>query len=842
MKKVFLVIGAIFILLLVAIISVPLFVDVDQYRPQITAEANKRINGELQLGKLKLSLWGAIKIHAESIVLKVNGFQEPLVDTKQFHLEIPFMSVISGNPQIIAVLDAPKIRVRKEANGKMNVMELMKKQASAADPAGSAGFSAGTERAEPGSVTDSGMSTSGSEAAVTDEVTNVSGAPKKDAKPDARNIELKVTRTGVPMDAKTPPASAPAQSPADPATGVAPAAPAQPAQVPKIVAGARLGVKIREGEVHYVDAGTSSQYEVNGLDLDARNLGLGSTMDISVKAPVKGSTPAMTFAGPVSLAAKITPVLVGNVVKSVKGNISADASELNVEMKNGMFRKTPKMPLTVKADIDGDERETLIKSLEVRFHNYQIHAKGRATAEPVTAKIDLSTEPLRLNDVQEFVPMVAAYQLKGVAGLNLKLDYSAAAIRANGDLSVKDGSFFMKEYLKAPMDFQLQAGFSESNFSLVRATLTAPDSDLQLTGDVKNFTAPQFAFALSGKSFNVDKAIVLPSAAPAKTAFLTLIQEAIAADDKATSQQNPMLKMAANPVVANASGVINAKLGRLTAYNANFEDVLVKSRLQNMMLYVPEASLRTFGGAVKANFEADLKSPALTYKTAGSVANVSAKDAFATYFPKYKDTLEATTDASWNLSGASFPPVVRMRSIKGTAKLLAKDGALKSIDVQDTINKTTEKVPFLKGKKVQLDDGFKTLTADLRFDNGNIILDPLDIQPRKKGFVIKGKSTIAESLEQDSYLDIYDPQGILPKEFEAGGKAALALHITGPLNAPKPDYEYTVKKLAGTAGKNVAKEQGLKAIGKALGVDQDKSQKDQLKEAADKLKKKFFKF
>jgi uncharacterized protein involved in outer membrane biogenesis len=99
MKKALWILGGLFVALLVALVSVPLFVDVDQYRPVITAEANKRINGKLELGKLNLSLWGAIKIHAESIRLHVNGFPDPLVDTELFHLEIPFSSVITGSPR-----------------------------------------------------------------------------------------------------------------------------------------------------------------------------------------------------------------------------------------------------------------------------------------------------------------------------------------------------------------------------------------------------------------------------------------------------------------------------------------------------------------------------------------------------------------------------------------------------------------------------------------------------------------------------------------------------------------------------------------------------------------------
>ena len=69
MKKLLWIATGLVITVFVALLSVPLFVDVDQYRPVIVGEVNKRINGQLELGKLKLGLWGSLKIHAESIRL-----------------------------------------------------------------------------------------------------------------------------------------------------------------------------------------------------------------------------------------------------------------------------------------------------------------------------------------------------------------------------------------------------------------------------------------------------------------------------------------------------------------------------------------------------------------------------------------------------------------------------------------------------------------------------------------------------------------------------------------------------------------------------------------------------
>ena len=133
---------------------------------------------------------------------------------------------------------------------------------------------------------------------------------------------------------------------------------------------------------------------------------------------------------------------------------------------------------------------------------------------------------------------------------------------ASGDLGVSDGAFFLKDVLKAPMGFRIKAGFSESSLTITRASLSAPDSDLELTGSLKNFLAPQFSFAIKGKSFNVDKALVLPApgAAPQKNALRFVAAEAAYAAP-AAADVNPMLEMAKNPMIAGAAIIFFAFYG-----------------------------------------------------------------------------------------------------------------------------------------------------------------------------------------------------------------------------------------------------------------------------------------
>ena len=128
MKKLFMALGVLLGLFVIAAIVVPMVVDVDKYRPQIVEAANQQLNGSLQLGKLSLSLWGQIRIEVAGVKLEDSAGHEILsVQDAYFHL--PFTSVLAGRPTLTFKMKEPTINVVKNKAGKLNVMALMKPSA-----------------------------------------------------------------------------------------------------------------------------------------------------------------------------------------------------------------------------------------------------------------------------------------------------------------------------------------------------------------------------------------------------------------------------------------------------------------------------------------------------------------------------------------------------------------------------------------------------------------------------------------------------------------------------------------------------------------------------------------
>ncbi len=146
MKKALKILGGIVGLLIVAMLVIPLVVDVDKYRPQIIKAANEQLNGTLELGKLKLSLWGRVSVQVAGLNLS-DSQRRSIVAVKDASFDIPFTSVLAGSPLITLHLVEPAINVTKDKDGKMNVMTLMKAQSAASTPAGGAAGTAVTQPA-----------------------------------------------------------------------------------------------------------------------------------------------------------------------------------------------------------------------------------------------------------------------------------------------------------------------------------------------------------------------------------------------------------------------------------------------------------------------------------------------------------------------------------------------------------------------------------------------------------------------------------------------------------------------------------------------------------------------
>ena len=142
-KKLAIIFGSLFGILVLAAIILPLVVDVDKYRPLIISKANERLNGKLELGKLGLSLWGRVQIDIDGLKL-TDAAGRTIVDVKDAGFNMPLLSLLSGSPRLRLEMQKPVINVVKQKSGKLNVMTLMKTEPAASGTGAGTGTSTST--------------------------------------------------------------------------------------------------------------------------------------------------------------------------------------------------------------------------------------------------------------------------------------------------------------------------------------------------------------------------------------------------------------------------------------------------------------------------------------------------------------------------------------------------------------------------------------------------------------------------------------------------------------------------------------------------------------------------
>ncbi|SMF22213.1 AsmA family protein [Pseudobacteriovorax antillogorgiicola] len=130
LKKALIAVASVIALLLGFVIITPLVVDVNQYRPEIEQLIQKNINGSAKIGRLSLSLWGRLAIEIDELEVK-DAKGKRVLAVQGSSINFPFISLISGAPELTLRLDGPEIYAIKESDGSFNLLSLAKEDSKA---------------------------------------------------------------------------------------------------------------------------------------------------------------------------------------------------------------------------------------------------------------------------------------------------------------------------------------------------------------------------------------------------------------------------------------------------------------------------------------------------------------------------------------------------------------------------------------------------------------------------------------------------------------------------------------------------------------------------------------
>ena len=818
-KKIAIVLGSLFALFLILAITIPLMVDVDHYRPQITEAANQKINGKLELGKLKLSLWGQIRIEVAGLAVKDSKGQS-LISVEDAYFHLPFLPLLTGSPVLTLKMQKPAILVVKDLAGKINLLTLMK-----SEPTASSGVTA----------TPPTTATSGS-------------APTKTA------------AAGSPPPATTgaaPTTSAPAA-----------AAPTVEMQLPGIATRARLGVEILDANLVYKDEKTTLSSQIQNFNFVLKDLSLSRPTSIEIWADLDtrmGKT--MTVKGPFKAVGRSEVTMEGSHLGKLAMHLTAEADKMDILLP-GLFHKSSGMAANAEVAITGTSHDLKIDKLDLNFFNVKLESSGTVTQyDSGNGRIQytMHSNAVDLKPWNELVPMLKEYELGGTLTLGAnaegpqdKLDYSASlAVKA---LTMKAGN------LKAQPTFDADVLVKTDQVDHFNLTMKAPANDLKIAGKLVSFTHPRLDATVTSSGMNLDQLINFPPPGAKKTAAIEparsspvslAVNEAFAADEPAAVKPadfDAMLEpMRENPILASMTGVIGINLASIQAYGVKMSPITARLTLRELTAALESFSMGVFGGTIKANMSMALKPKTPTYQFTAEVSQLDLQQAVTSQFELFKNTLLGKANFKMDGHGTSFNPDAAKKNLVAKGSLRVNEATFATIDIgkmanegiNSSIGKIADKIPALKGKNlsslnVDKASKYEYISSSFTIADGKFSApDFVTKTYPNQGIDIKGRTVVGLiDYALDTHWEVIDTNNITKgKDLSvniagsdvphilAEGNGPVRFPVSAGCNAMKPCFNYgeAPQFLASIAMKNVeqaatgrVKDEAKKRAGDAL--------------------------
>lgn len=631
-------------LFVAAAIIVPLVVDVDKYRPQIVEAANQQLNGKLEIGKLSLSLWGQIRIQVDGVDLK-DSAGHSVVSVKDAYFHLPFLSVLSGSPEMIFRMDRPSVSVIKYKDGKINALGLMK-QASA--PA------AGNKQPVAGNQ----------QPATPPAASGAAGAPVKLPAIAAR------ARMGIEMlDALV--------SYADEATG--------------------LKSDIRDLNLVIKDISLSRTTDLElWANLDTT---MGKTLTVRGPARITAHVKPELVGGAfdhVSVDAKVDldglDIASGDMFHKDKGMAAnadfaatASANEAKIDHFNVKFFNA-----------------------EIKSSGALIHLATTPVVNFTVASndIDLKAWNQLVPMLKDFDLGGSAKLDASAQGPSDKLGYKAKfAIR---DLTAKAPKLKAEPHFDLAVDvvtdeiqnvlFTMKAPGNELTFKGKLVNFARPQGVFEISSP--GMDLDQLVEWPPASAKTEAKAEAAPAAGGAVTA--TGAKAPVADLDASVDP------LRANPAAAQASVVAGINIKMLKAQGIRMDDMVGKLYFKNLVAGLDGFAMKLWNGKVKASFATQLKPKQPTYTFGMLLDGLDLQKAAEANVQAVKNTLIGKLHFDVNGSGSSFNPDPAKGNLKAKGSFKVENAVFETVDVTkmatDGINKALasvgDRVPQAKGKTV----------------------------------------------------------------------------------------------------------------------------------------------
>lgn len=740
-------VGIVLTLIIVAV-SLPLFIDVDSYRPQIVQKVNDTILGKLELGKLKLTLWGKVKIQAESVLLK-DPEGKVILASKEVFFHFPWLSLLSGAPLVELNLDNPELRILKAKSGKWNFLSLVRSLPSTAG---------NTSQKE---TTQSGSST-----------------------------------------------------------------------LPVLATRARLSLKMKNANFNYQDEQSGLSTNIRNLNVVMKDLSLSRPMEMDVWADLNTELQDTKIQGPLKMTAKAQPTVSLGAFKNVKVDFMGNLDALEIVVGN-IFHKKKTMAANAMGQIEVSPENAKLNQFKAKFFNAELTGsaelsglsqmstdqnseKSKTNSPKVTLQIQ--SNEITLAPWAELIPLLKDYQLAGTMHFSANAGGTLENPEYNAEGLIKKLTLKSAQLKAEP---QIDAGFKiktqqVENFFF---TLKAPSNDLRFQAKVASFQSPKIDAQIQSTGMDLDALVEFPkvpkqsqSKSETESAKLQDIENKKKEDFDAAL--DPLRK---NAIALQTRAKVQMQMAFVKAYGVKMTDLNGTATFQDLALALDRFQMGLWNAQVKATGGVQMKPKTPTYRFSAEVNGMDIKQAVASQFELFKNTLLGNANFSMQASGASFNPDVAKKTLQAKGSMTVKQASFATIDIsrmaKEAIDKVASglisKIPQLKSewKKVETstESKYESITGEFTIANGLFQAPNFYAKAEpNRGFDVRGNTQVNllnyglnaqwEVIDTHNILKARDvsveQSGVRVNRLLVDGEKPLTFPIVvgGTVLEPKPNY------------------------------------------------------
>jgi len=482
-----------------------------------------------------------------------------------------------------------------------------------------------------------------------------------------------------------------------------------------------------------------------------RRMASGTLSIISIRVSCKGLAKIEKLA-PFGAFILLEPGVTG-LLLTLKGDVAADPAAQTYAVSG--------FALNAKGSRAKDAFEAKVTAPKLAI------APDRASGESVDGQFTLKSPQRSAN---------GTLKLSGVEG-------SAKALkigRIAAQLDLTDPSLPMKS-VSVPLNGTLQANLEKET---LQADLTSrfDETNLKAKLGLAKFSPPFYTFDVDADRLNLDRYLGKPAAGGGG-------KGASGTGGGGAGGTDPKVDLSG---LKGISAKGRVRVGALQVENAKLADVMAQISLENGRLEVSPHSAKLYEGAVSGALSADANGNRVTLKE--TLSNVSVGPLLRDV--ARKDAMEGRGNVALDVRTAGGTVGAMKKALAGTARVHLRDGAIKGIDLAETLRKA-KAVLGSKGARQQLAEGgkktdFSELSGSFNIQNG--VAHNNDLQGKAPLFRLAGAGDIDIGNSQINYLA--KPTFVATAKGQGGegltelNGVTVPVRLVGPFDAMKYEVDY----------------------------------------------------